>query len=131
MEQLKCECCGASMPIPCDGERYIKCNYCGATYQRDENSMLHDSKYKLPRIEYKLREPGFIQKIEAEVSIPEDKVRYYTDAQIDYYVRHEMADQIAEHITQYIKIYQGFDIKKFDRTYYGVVKIDTRNIGSW
>ena len=119
------------MPIPRDGDRYIKCNYCGATYQRDENSMLHDSIYKLPKIEYKLREPGFIQKIEAEVEIPEDKARYYNDEQIEYFVRHEMADQIAKHITEYIKLSKVVDIIKFSRTYYGTVRIDTRNIGSW
>ena len=77
-------------------------------------------------MQYKLREPGFIQKIETEVVIPEINARMYTDEQVDYFVRNRMAEQIAELIAKHIKIYNSMDIMHGDRYYYGTIKLDMR-----
>ena len=131
MNQIKCECCGATLKAPQPSQRYLKCDYCGATYERNENSVIFDSIYKLPTMQYKLREPGFIQKIETEVVIPEINARMYTDEQIDHYVRNQMAEQIAELIAKHIKIYNSLDIMHGDRYYHGIVKVDMRGNGVW
>lgn len=129
MTELRCKCCGALM-TPRDGQWYLKCDYCGASYERDSNSRALDSIYKLPEIQYKLIEPGFIQRIAAEVVIPEHHARLYNDAQLDYYVRNQMAEQIAKHIAEHIKIYTDIDIMNAERHYQGMVKLDTRSYGA-
>lgn len=124
MKILKCECCGAALPIPARYARYIKCEYCNATYKlKEENE--EESPFFSP-LKYVLMEPGYIKKYSAGVSVNEDKLHYYPKEVIEKFVREELTHKLVEALMKDIKLYEDYDVRNFERRYIATINVDTR-----
>ena len=119
-----CECCGAALPIPNKYQKYIKCEYCDATYELDTPQ---EEPYSITTaLKYVLIEPGHIKKYTTQVVIDEEKIKYYPPEMINKYVREQLANQLSEFLMNEIKIYENYDIMNFARIYRTVIRLDTR-----
>ena len=123
MKILKCECCGAALPIP-KYDKYIKCEYCGATYEKEQKTTFLDD---VSPFTIRLIEPGYIHTFAAEISIPDEQFRYKSKEQMMPYIRHELANKIARYIEEEMTVLEGWDIEHFATKFQAKIKIDTRN----
>ena len=127
MKKLSCECCGAALPIPDRYQRYVKCAYCGATYEVEHWEVRPDKNcISIPDVHYILVEPGHIQKLSAQVCLDEYQVRAYPPELIEREVRHRLAEEIMEYLEKELKIYEDIDIFKMGRKYSTMIYLDTR-----
>ena len=132
MKRLSCECCGAALPIPDRYQKYIKCSFCDATYKLDKDEQIVTDEYHLthdiiPNFKCILVEPGHIQKLVANVSIEEEKLRYYPKEVLEKYVREELAERLMQYLIPKLEIKENYDIKDFARIYQTTIWLDTRN----
>lgn len=118
MKKIMCDCCGAALPIPNKYQRYIKCEYCDATYELDNQQIL------LPQ--YVLIEPGYIKKYAAKIIVDEEKIKYYPPKVIKHYVKEQIAHQLTEFLMNEIKIQEEYDVMNFERKYHTIIRLDTR-----
>ena len=127
MKKLDCQCCGAALPIPEKYQRYIKCQYCGATYEVEGYEKCPQPEYVIPELKYILVEPGHIQKLGAKVYLDEYQVRMYPPELIEEQVRHRLAEEIMEYLEKELRIYEDINIFELGRTYSTMIYLDTRS----
>lgn len=130
MKKFNCECCGAALPIPDRYQRYVKCEYCSATYEIEvyetQLNPRQDNTITLYDPHYVLIEPGYIQKLCATTTIDEENIRYYPPEVIEKHIRNQLAEQIMEYLIPNLTIEESYDIKNFARKYRTVIRLDTR-----
>lgn len=124
MKKCNCECCGAPLPIPKTFDKYIKCSYCGATYEIENNKQVQD--ISLSELKYILVEPGYLQKYAAKIIVDEEQIRYYPPEIMEKYIREQLANKLVDFLMDKINIKESYDIKNFARVYQTVIRLDTR-----
>lgn len=124
MKKFNCECCGASLPIPKKFDKYIKCSYCDATYEIENNKQAQD--ISLPELKYILVEPGHLQKYKAEVIIDKEFYKYYPKEVLNKYIKEQLANKLVDFLMDKIDIKESYDIKNFTRIYQTIIRLDTR-----
>lgn len=119
-EALRCNYCNGFV-----NPTTYKCPYCGTQYVKPRLEP-----YKLPDMKIvSVNAP--VDVIGCQVAIPFDKFKTMADigVPIEQEVRRDMANQIADAITDKIEIYEDFDITGYQKKYTArlrVVKPDFR-----
>ena len=124
MKKFNCECCGASLPIPKKFNRYIKCSYCDATYEIENNKQIQD--ISLPELKYILVEPGHLQKYKAEVIIDKEFYKYYPKEVLNKYIKEQLTHNLVDFLMDKIDIQKEEDIENLGDIYYTTIRLDTR-----
>ena len=112
------------MPIPKKFDKYIKCSYCGATYEIENNKQAQD--ISLSELKYILIEPGYLQKYTAKIIVDEDKIQYYPPEIMEKYIKEQLANKLVDFLMDKIDIKESYDIKNFARIYQTIIRLDTR-----
>ena len=123
MKNLKCECCGAPLPIPQRYQKYIKCSYCDATYEIENYENITP---EIETVKYILKEPGHLQHYCATIAVEEEKMKYYPPEVLEKYVKDELAAKLANLIKETMELRETYDIKNFARVYRADILIDTK-----